>query len=66
MTIRSVTPRTPEWSTSSAILKASAKVVRSLAMRNRFWFGMMINVSTNFCNSSIPASALRIRWLPSK
>ena len=47
MTIRSVTPRTPECSTSSAILKASAKVVFSLAIRNRFWFGMMIRVSTN-------------------
>ena len=46
MTIRSVTPRTPECSTSSAILKASAKVVFSLAIRNRFWFGMTISVST--------------------
>ena len=36
MTIRSVTPRTPEYKTSSAILKASAKVVFSLATRNRF------------------------------
>ena len=44
-------------STSSAILKASAKVVRSLAMRNRFWFGMTISVSTNCCSSSMPASA---------
>ena len=31
--------------------KASAKVVRSLAMRNRFWFGMTISVSTHFCSS---------------
>ena len=52
MTIRSVTPRTPECSTSSAILKASAKVVFSLAMRNRFWFGMTISVSTYCCSSA--------------
>ena len=36
ITIRSVTPRTPACSTSSAMVKASAKVVFSLAMRNRF------------------------------
>ena len=36
ITIMSVTPRTPECRTSSAILKASANVVRSLATRNRF------------------------------
>ena len=36
ITIRSVTPRTPEYSTSSAILKASAKVVFSFATRNKF------------------------------
>ena len=65
ITIRSVTPRTPEYSTSSAIAKASAKVVFSLAMRNRFWLGMTISVSTNCSNSSIPASAWVIRWLPS-
>ena len=37
---------TPENNTWSAILKASAKVVFSLATRNRFWFGMTIRVST--------------------
>ncbi len=57
MTIRSVTPRTPECSTSSASWKASAKVVFSLAMRNRFWFGMTISVSTYCCSSWMPASA---------
>jgi len=31
--------------------KASAKVVLSLAIRNRFWFGMTIRVSTHFCSS---------------
>ena len=36
LTMRSVTPRTPQSSTSSAILKASAKVVFSLATRKRF------------------------------
>ena len=45
-TIRSVIERTPECSTWSAMAKASVKVVRSLAMRNRFWFGMTIRVST--------------------
>ena len=45
-TIRSVIERTPECSTWSAMPKASAKVVRSLATRNRFWFGMTIRVST--------------------
>ena len=34
--------------------KASAKVVFSLATRNRFWFGMMISVSTAFCRSEMP------------
>ena len=37
---------TPECSTWSAMPKASAKVVRSLATRNRFWLGMTIRVST--------------------
>ena len=45
-TIRSVIERTPECSTWSAMAKASAKVVRSLATRNRFWLGMTIRVST--------------------
>ena len=35
-TIRSVTPRTPECNTSSAMANASANVVFSLAIRNRF------------------------------
>ena len=65
ITIRSVTPRTPEYSTSSAILKASAKVVFSFATRNRFWFGMMMRVSTYFCSSWMPASAVRMRCEPS-
>ncbi len=39
---------TPEWGAWSAIAKASARVVFSLATRNRFWFGMMIWVSTAF------------------
>ncbi len=37
---------TPARSTSSAMAKASAKVVFSLATRNRFWFGMTSSVST--------------------
>ncbi len=44
--IKSVMLLTPEYRTSSAILKASAKVVFSLATRKRFWLGMMIRVST--------------------
>ena len=31
--------------------KAAAKVVFSLATRNRFWFGMTRSVSTYFCSS---------------
>ena len=64
--IKSVTPRTPIYRTLSAILNASWKVVRSLARRNRFWFGMMISVSTHCCNSSIPCSADLRRLGPSK
>ena len=41
------------------------KVVFSLARRKRFWFGMMISVSTCFCNSSTPPSACFIRREPS-
>ena len=62
LTIRSVTPRTPMCRTLSAILKASAKVVRSLAILNRFWFGMTMSVSTNCCSSSRPASEARRRF----
>src|SRR5674476_1200377 len=46
--------------------KASAKVVFSLATRNRFWFGMISKVSTTLCNSAMPASAKRMRRWPSK
>ncbi len=66
ITIRSVTPRTPMCSTSSAILKASAKVVFSLAILNRFWLGMTISVSTTFSNSVMPCSADCMRRRPSK
>ena len=66
ITIRSVTPRTPMCSTSSAILKASAKVVFSLAILNRFWLGMTISVSTTFSSSRMPCSADCIRRRPSK
>ena len=45
--------------------KASAKVVFSLAMRNRFWFGMTIRVSTQSCSSMMPGSAMRMRRAPS-
>ena len=56
---------TPARSTSSAMEKASVKVVFSLATRNKFWLGMMSRVSTNFCNPSMPASAARMRRAPS-
>ncbi|MHC2309551.1 hypothetical protein ACVIJ1_006021 [Bradyrhizobium elkanii] len=52
---------TPEYSTWSAIAKASAKVVFSLATRNRFWFGMISSVSTTLCSSAMPCSAVRMR-----
>ena len=64
-TMRSVIERTPECSTWSAIPNASAKVVCSVATRNRFWFGTMIEVSTYCCSSCRPASARRMRWRPS-
>ena len=41
------------------------KVVFSFASRNRFWFGMMISVSTWPCSSSTPLSACFIRRAPS-
>ena len=65
MIIRSVMPRTPEYKTSSAMRKASANVVRSLAMRKRFWFGTTISVSTASCINSRPLSAVLIRCVPS-
>ena len=65
MTIRSVIERTPCCSTSSASWNASLKVVSALATRNRFWLGMTISVSTCFCSSSMPASAARMRRVPS-
>ena len=40
-------------------------VVFSLARRNRFWFGIMISVSTTFCRASIPSSACFMRLPPS-
>ncbi len=64
-TIRSVTPLTPWYNTSSAMLKASVNVVFSFASRNKFWFGMIISVSTIFCKASTPSSAWRIRFAPS-
>src|SRR3984885_9385399 len=45
---------------------ASAKVVFSFATRNRFWLGMMRSVSTHFCSSAMPPSAMRILRWPSK
>ena len=65
MTMRSVIERTPCCSTSSASMNASLKVVSAFATRNRFWFGMTISVSTCFCSSSMPASAARMRRVPS-
>ena len=35
-------------------------------MRNRFWFGMIISVSTSLASSSMPALAERMRRPPSK
>ena len=65
ITIRSVIERTPCCSTSSASWNASLKVVSALATRNRFWLGMTISVSTCRPSSSMPASALRMRRVPS-
>ena len=65
-TIRSVTPLTPAYKTSSAILNASAKVVFSLAILNKFWFGITRRVSTYCWSSSRPFSANFILWVPSK
>src|SRR6516225_7416541 len=65
-TIRSVMQAIPEYSTWSAIAKASGTVVFSFATLNRFWLGMMISVSTLFCSSMMPVSASRMRRWPSK
>ena len=65
LTMRSETPRTPSSSTSSAMRKASAKVVASLATRKRFWLGITMSVSTCSCRALIPCSASRIRVMPS-
>ena len=66
MTMRSVMPRTPCCKTSSASWNASLNVVLGLATKNRFWFGMTINVSTCCWSSAMPDSAERIRRDPSK
>ena len=66
LTIRSVTPRTPAQSTLSALWKASATEVFSVAILKRFWFGMTIRVSTWCSRSSIPSSATSMRSSPSK
>ncbi len=57
--------QTPDFSTSSAFWKASANVVFSLAMRNRFWLGMTISVSTCSARLTMPSLAMRIRRWPS-
>src|SRR5215213_6386748 len=64
-TMRSVMQATPEYRTWSAIANASAKVVFSVATRNRFWFGITIRVSTDCCSSPMPDSASRMRRAPS-
>ena len=64
-TIKSVIPRTPLCKTSSAIANASDMVVCSVATRKRFWFGIVIIVSTHSDNLSTPASANFIRREPS-
>ena len=66
LTIKSVTPHTPLWRTLSAIPKASAKPVLSLASLKRFWFGITIRVSENFWISCMPSSAIFFLWEPSK
>ena len=55
----------PEYITWSAITKASAKVVLSVATRNRFSLGMTSSVSAYLRSSAMPASALRSRFAPS-
>ena len=65
-TIRSVTDATPEKRTWSAMANASENVVWSLAILNRFWFGITIRVSTQDCRVLIPSLAVVIRRAPSK
>ena len=36
-----------------------------MATRNRFWFGITMRVSTDCCSSEMPASAKRMRRMPS-
>ena len=64
-TIKSVILLTPACKTSSAIEKASAKVVFSSATLNKFWLGITIVVSTKCSNSLRPCSAIRILPAPS-
>ena len=54
---------TPEYSTWSAIAKASAKVVFRWRSGTDLWFGMMRSVSTPFCNLRSWSSAVRMRRL---
>ena len=63
--MRSVMVTMPEYMTWSAITKASANVVLSVAMRNRFSLGMTSSVSAYLRSSAMPASALRSRFAPS-
>ena len=64
--IRSVTPRTAESSTSSAILKASSIEVSAAVTESSRSFGMTMSVSTFSRSDWMPFSAWVARRLPSK
>ena len=64
--IRLVIPATPCNSTSSALRKASSRLVLSVATESNRSFGIMIRVSTLSFNLLIPDSAWSDRRRPSK
>ena len=64
--IRSVMPCTPWPSTLSASRKASRMLVRRSTTASSFSFGITIIVSTCSRRRSMPSTAWRMRWVPSK
>ena len=64
--IKSAMPCTPCSRISSALRKASVRVVFLSIMESSLWLGMITSVSTFFFSSAMPFSALPILFLPSK
>ena len=64
--IRSVMPCTPWRRTLSASRNASRMLVRRSTTASSFSFGITISVSTCSRRRSMPSTAWRMRWVPSK